>query len=127
MRFWTEEKVSELQRLFKEGHTDLEIAKRIKTSDSAVLGKRHRLGLVREQATPVRGRRGKAKAKLTPWNAPDPNDPGHALDARDYQILDACVAGEDRAAIAKRFKVLTSYVDELWRVREFQEPVGEAA
>lgn len=123
---WTEEKVEQLRKLFREGLTDAQISLRLKVGRSSVIGKRNRLGLHREEPTGPR-KAGKPMLQTKVWGDPDPNDPDHALDARDMQILDALVAGETPGAVAKRFKVNIDHVNELWRVREAQEPVGEDA
>lgn len=42
---WTEERIAELQRLWKEGFTTGEIGKKLSVSKNAVVGKAHRLSL----------------------------------------------------------------------------------
>lgn len=123
---WTQDKVDKLRKLFKEGLTDQQISLKLKVGRNSVLGKRNRLGLHREQPTGTR-KAGKPMLQTKVWGDPDPNDPQHKLDERDFQILDALVEGETPGAVAKRFKVPLSHVNELWRVREAQEPVGEDA
>lgn len=52
--FWTEERVSELRRLFSEGLLARDIAAEIGTTKNSVLGKLHRLGLSKAKSLPTR-------------------------------------------------------------------------
>lgn len=123
MTHWTPEMEADLKRLRAEGHTFGECSKRLRVSRNACIGKATRLGLARNAPSKPTG---PARPKLQPWNDPDPNDPDHAIDARDLQILDETAKGRKPSAIARQFKTTETYVRELWRVREAQDAVGGA-
>lgn len=121
---WTDEKVEQLRKLRAEGHSFGQISLRLKMSRSSCLGKAYRLRL--KTITPSKPVK-KPPPLMPPWKHPDPKNPEHKHDAEDLAILDACMTGALPGAIAKQFGVSESYVRELWRVREAQEPVGEEA
>ncbi len=120
---WTDEMVKQLKDLRRTGHSFSQCSRRIGMSRNSCISKASRLGLTEGIAK----KRGRPAPALAPWSDPDPRDPEHAIDTRDLAILDCCKLGAPRVAIAREFSVPQSLVDELWRVREAQEPVGEMA
>jgi GcrA cell cycle regulator len=54
--FWTDERIAELEKLWRAGLTTEKIARQIGCTKNAVIGKAHRLGL-RARPTPILKRR----------------------------------------------------------------------
>jgi hypothetical protein len=117
---WTQAQIDKLRTHRAECLTFEEVGRRIPCSRDHALTMAHVLGITTQVTPPKRPRRPPLH-KLQPWNPPDPLDPYHPIDSRDLEILDRLVAGESLADAAFAFLLPTSYVRELWRIRELQQ------
>lgn len=106
MSRWTEERDATLRRRWKAGDSGGDIARALGLTRNAVMGRLGRLGLLGERPTPARP----VKQNRV--------DPQKAIDARDLDILDALVDGEDQRQVARRFSVAPEHVRDLWEARE---------
>lgn len=106
MSRWPNDKIDQLKALWKEGKSSGEIAKLLRVSRNAVIGKLTRLGLT-----------GDAPERTKPVTQ-GRVDPQKHIDQRDLSILDALVDGEDARSIARRFSVAPEHVRDLWDARE---------
>jgi GcrA cell cycle regulator len=91
---WTEERVAELKKLWAEGHSASQIAKRLgSVTRNAVIGKVHRLGLS-GRATPSRPvKRPPRLARPKPQVAPRPAAPARAGASAPAAAMREIVAG----------------------------------
>lgn len=106
MSRWTEERDNVLKRRWKDGDSAGDIARGMRCTRNAVIGRLGRLGLLGGRPTPSRPMK------------PKKIDPQNHIDTRDLAILDELVAGASQVETARAFGVAPSYVGELWAARE---------
>lgn len=106
MTTWTDEMTATLKRMRKDGESYSAIARRLKVSRNAAIGKGARLGLETGQRQFVRPVRR------------DLPTPDRQRDMRDLAILDALVDGHRPGDVALSFNVMPEYVRDLWDARE---------